>query len=303
MKWLMAAMVLAPLSTAAQQRSDEDFHFENPAPAFPAGDGPRVCIDEAHHNFHTAEGRYAPFAALLRGDGYEVTRFTSSLTGDALTGCDLLVVANPLGEANVDDWDYPHPSAFTKDEMRDLMLWVWGGGRFLLFADHAPIAGAARDLAAVFGVVMLDVYVDGTPGGPDVFRVADGTLQPHAIIEGRGAPERVDSVTTFTGQAFQITQGWQPLLVFGPDAIARINASQTFQRVAFRDSPSFSVAGWVHGAVREWDSGRVVFLGEAAMCSAQVSGPERNPMGMNHPNAPQDAQFCLNVVRWLTGVL
>ena len=49
--------------------------------------------------------------------------------------------------------------------------------------------------------------------------------------------------------------------------------------------------------------GRVVFLGEAAMFSAQVSGPERNPMGMNDPRAPQDAQFCLNVVRWLTGVL
>ncbi|MCH7766830.1 MAG: hypothetical protein IH916_09770, partial [Acidobacteria bacterium] len=44
-------------------------------------------------------------------------------------------------------------------------------------------------------------------------------------------------------------------------------------------------------------------LGEAAMCTAQVSGPERRPMGMNHPKAPQNAQFCLNVVRWLSGLL
>jgi hypothetical protein len=155
----------------------------------------------------------------------------------------------------------------------------------------------------VFGVVMLDVYVDGTPGGADVFRIGDGTMQPHAIVEGRGAHEHVDSVTTFTGQAFQITPGWQPLLVFGPDAVAGISLTQAFQRGGSRDFPSFSVGGWVQGAAREWDSGRVVFLGEAAMCSAQVSGPERNPMGMNHPAAPQDAQFCLSVVRWLTGVL
>jgi len=39
------------------------------------------------------------------------------------------------------------------------------------------------------------------------------------------------------------------------------------------------------------------------MCSAQVSGPDRNPVGMNHPLAPQNAQFCLSAARWLTGVL
>jgi hypothetical protein len=46
-----------------------------------------------------------------------------------------------------------------------------------------------------------------------------------------------------------------------------------------------------------------VFLGEAAMCSAQLAGPQRGPMGMNHPWAPQNPQFCLNTVRWLTRVL
>ncbi len=108
---------------------------------------------------------------------------------------------------------------------------------------------------------------------------------------------------TFTGQAVQITQGREPLLVFGPEAKPRISLSQSFRQGSFAEWPEFSVAGWVHAAVREWDRGRVVFLGEAAMCSAQVSGAERNPMGMNHPLAPQNAQFCLNVVHWLTGVL
>ena len=79
--------------------------------------------------------------------------------------------------------------------------------------------------------------------------------------------------------------------------------NKRFKPISLAAWPSFSVGGWVHGAAREWERGRVVFLGEAAMCSAQVSGPNRNPMGMNHPRAPQDAQFCINVVRWLTGVL
>ncbi len=296
------ALVLLPLYVAAQQVSDESFQFHNPRPAFAAGEGPQVCIDEGHYNFHTASGRYKPFAELLRGDGYSVEGFARDFTPEGLAGCTLLVVANPLAEENQSDWTYPHPSAFTKDEIRDLMAWVRGGGRLLLFADHAPIAGAARDLGAVFGIVMIDAYVDAGPG-PDQFRIADGTLLSHSISRGRYPAERVDSVMTFTGQAIQITQGWEPLLIFGPEATARISLPQSFQQGAFADWPQFSVAGWVHGAAREWDEGRVVFLGEAAMCSAQVSGPERNPMGMNDPQAPQDAQFCLNVVRWLTGVL
>ena len=50
-------------------------------------------------------------------------------------------------------------------------------------------------------------------------------------------------------------------------------------------------------------AGRAAFFGEAAMFSAQVSGPNRNPMGMNAPSAEQNYQFVLNVLHWLTGLL
>jgi len=36
------------------------------------------------------------------------------------------------------------------------------------------------------------------------------------------------------------------------------------------------------------------------MFTAQVD--EEGPMGMNHPEARQNAQFVLNVLHWLTGV-
>ena len=297
------AIFLLTIPVWAQQVGDAGFRFENKNPAYAQDKGPAVCIDEAHNNFHTAEGRYKPFAELLRGDGYTVKRFTNSFSQQTLTGCSILVIANPIGEENADDWSYPHPSAFTRDELRELMLWVRGGGSLLLFADHAPIPGAAGDLGAVFGVMMADAYADAVPGKPDDFRLEDGTLKPHPILAGRRETEKVDSVRTFTGQAFQITEDWQPLLVFGAGAVARISLSQAFQRQPRGQWPSFSVAGWAHGAARRWDEGRVVFLGEAAMCSAQVSGPNKTPMGMNHPDAEQNPQFCLNTVHWLDGLL
>jgi len=299
---IASALIFAPLIVCAQQVSDDSFHLDNPRPAFSTGAGPRVCVDQAHYNFHTADGRYRPFAELLRGDGYIVAGFGEPFSAETLADCALLVIANPLAEENEIDWTYPHPSAFSKDEIREVMRWVREGGNLLLFADHAPIAGAARDLGAVLGLMMIDAYVDGGPGR-DEFRTADGTLQSHPILDGRAGAETVETVMTFTGQAVQITEGWEPLLIFGSEAKAMISLPQSFQEESRADWPKFSVGGWVHGAVREWDAGRLVFLGEAAMCSAQVSGPNRTPMGMNDPGASGNAQFCLNTVRWLTGVL
>ncbi len=50
------------------QRADTGFNVSVARPAF-TGWHPRVAIDEAHNNFHTAEGRYKPFADLMSNDG------------------------------------------------------------------------------------------------------------------------------------------------------------------------------------------------------------------------------------------
>lgn len=289
----MTAHVFAG-SCAAQQQGDTGFRYENPAPRYSSGEGPVVCIDEAHYNFHTADGRYAPFASLLRTDGFRVAGSSDLFRAETLAACDVMVVANALAASNDGDWTYPHPSAFAREEILAVLAWIQEGGRFLMFADHAPFPGAARDLGAVLGLFMADVYADGGPGsGPDVFRMSDGTLHDHPMLAGA-----IDSVTTFTGQAIRTTDGWEPLLTFGPDAIARFHPRQIFQDEAQGSWPSFPIPGWTHGATRELGEGRVVFLGEAAMCSAQVYG-EGQRMGMNHPGAPQNALFCLSAVRWL----
>jgi hypothetical protein len=45
-----------------------------------------------------------------------------------------------------------------------------------------------------------------------------------------------------------------------------------------------------------------VFLGEAAMLSAQLAGPNQMKFGMNRPGI-DNRQLALNIVHWLSGVL
>ncbi len=47
--------------------------------------------------------------------------------------------------------------------------------------------------------------------------------------------------------------------------------------------------------------GRLAVFGEAAMFSAQLSGPDRRPMGMNAPVARDNYRYVLNILHWLSG--
>jgi len=53
----------------------------------------------------------------------------------------------------------------------------------------------------------------------------------------------------------------------------------------------------------KFGKGRLAVFGEAAMFTAQVSGNSKRKMGMNHPAAKQNAQFFLNVIHWLDGLI
>lgn len=51
----------------------------------------------------------------------------------------------------------------------------------------------------------------------------------------------------------------------------------------------------------KYGKGRIVIFGEAAMFTAQLQG--KNKMGMNTKSASQNAQFLLNTLHWLNGIL
>jgi len=289
-------------------RQVPDIKYNPPieSPAYAQDSGPVVAIDEAHFNFHTMEGRYQPFAELLRRDGYIVWPLTSEFSIKNLEGVRILVVANALAERNhkEQDWSLPTPSAFSDEEIRSVHRWVEKGGALLLIADHMPWPGAAEKLAAAFGIRMNNGFAlkEGSEDSTLVFRRSEGSLADHPISDGRSTTERIDSVASFVGSAFQVDErkNAQPLLILESDVVSFMPT------VAWQfapHTPRIPVGGWYQGAVLHCGEGRVAVFGEAAMFSAQLRGRKREPMGMNHPTAAENFQFVLNVAHWLSELL
>jgi hypothetical protein len=277
----------------AQQVPDLRYRPPVPRPAYESGKGPRVAVDEAHHNFHTAEGRYKPFAELLRRDGYRVDALRQPFRAESLKGVDVLVISNALHQHNARDWSPPNPSAFTKDETAAVHRWVEKGGSLFLIADHAPFPGAASDLAKAFGVEFSTgrAAAGHWKRGPETFDYETG-LKESTITRGRSDAEKVTKVATFTGSAFRVPNHATPVLVFGAK-------SESFERKAGgKDVHRVPIEGWCQGAVMKVGKGRVAVFGEAAMFSAQRAG--RESMGMNAPEAGQNHQLLLNVMHWLS---
>ena len=275
-------------------------------PTYASGNGPIVLIDEAHNNFHTASGRYRPFAKLLEADGFVVRPNAARFDSTSLAVGRVLVIANAVSPQNKDDWRWPSHSAFTSSEIAAVASWVRRGGSLLLIADHQPFAGAADSLGNALGVYFANGFAippaGGRRPGEIVFRRGEGLVR-HAITDGRTAAQRVDSVVSFTGSAFRLARS-----VEHPGEIMRLPAGTRVRMSVvawqFSDStPEFRGDGMLQGAVYPLGKGRVAVFGEAAMFSAQVTGPERLPMGMNAPYAAGNPQFVLNTLHWLVGSL
>jgi len=319
----LAILAMTATAASAQQVADSAFRYAGPVPAYDIGAGPRVCVDAAHHNFHTLDNRYLAFGTLLRDDGYRVRAYSGEFAPESLSECDIVVISNATAEANAEDRAYPHGSTFTRDEITAVLDWILGGGSLLLIVDHAPWPGANGDLGVLLGAHMLDGYVgmevfgdvdeEALGGAAELYGVPlDGLLESfgkpgglaeHAILEGRNPAEAIHTVTTFTGHAFYPSSQMEPLLVLSPDAWGGAPLNMNLPDAPPEAMPTFPVGGWLQGGAVQVGQGRAVVLGEAAMCTAQLAGPHRVPMGMNNPSAPQNAQFCLNVVHWLSGLL
>ncbi len=307
MRLIIGGILLASLPTitlpitSAQQVADVGYHPPVLQPAYQIGAGPRVVVDDAHHNYHTADGRYRPFAELLRRDGYRVSGLGTKLSGGSLRSVDVLVIVNALNERNADDWSLPTPSAFTCDEIKAVRCWVRCGGSLLLIADHMPFPGAAQEMARAFCIEFSNGYArpgHRQPDKTDTFDFCTG-LCWSAITQGRFSNERVTGVATFTGSAFKPPPGATPVIVFGAES----KSFETTEAPGItEDASEVSIAGWCQGAVFPYCCGRVAVFGEAAMFTAQLAGEEKRPMGMNAPGAEQNHQLLLNVMHWLTRV-
>lgn len=292
-----ALLAVLSLPAQAQQQPDLEFNTTVENPAYKQN-GPRVMFDEAHHNFHTVDGRYKPFVDLVLNDGYRVIRNRQPFTKASLSGYKVLVIANALGAEEADE-EGADTSAFTEEETQAVHDWVKGGGSLLLIADHAPFGGAAAALATRFGVDMSKGYTfdatNSAAGSPSqlIFSRENKLLAVHPITEGRNEEERINLLRSFTGQSLKGPEG--------SVAILSLSDAATDSPLGDAKTP-VTAAGRAQAVALKFGKGRVVVQGEAAMLSAQVAGADKRPMGMNVPGN-DNRQYALNLMRWLSGFL
>jgi hypothetical protein len=303
----LARVVVVP---AAKADVPPTVRIEVDEPSFLAGTGPRIGIDQAHHDFHTIDGMFAPFADAARADGFRVAAHTEPFTAASLADLDVLVISNALAERNDPQtggtWTLPTPSAFTPAEIDALDAWIRDGGRLWLIADHMPFPGAAEALAARLGFRMVNGFAFATDehGKVDPETIqhtrADGMITPgHPITDGRSPDERVEVVRSFTGQAFEAPDDAVVLLRMPAKAVALLPA----EAWKFDEhTPKQDVGGWAVIAAREHDRGRVLVSGEAAMLSARYVRLESGawePVGFHVPEARDNLVLVLDALRWL----
>lgn len=296
---LMWATALCLPSATAQQIADPEFKTAVENPSY-TKHFPRVLFDEAHENFHTTEGRYKPFADLINSDGYQVVRNRKPFDKGSLANFKILVIANALGAEDIDDEGADRP-AFTEEECDAVRDWVRSGGALLLIADHAPFGAAAENLAKRFGVEFSKGFTFDTQNhvkdrlSPSTLHYSreNKLLLDHPITRGRTAGETVNNVFAFTGQSLKGPEQSFPFLKLGDTARDKVSRDST---------TDVSAAGRAQGIAFKFGKGRVVVLGEAAMLSAQVVGPDKRPMGMNVPGN-DNRQLALNIMHWLSGIL
>jgi len=290
-------LVLTLVTTAlAQQSADPHFDARVNKPTF-TKNFPRVLFDEVHFNFDTTNNRYKPFADLLFNDGYHIAVNRQQFTKTSLATHKILVIVNPLGVEDMDDEGADSP-AFTPAECEVVNDWVRGGGALLFIVDHAPFASAAEILAKQLGVDMSKSETTDAANSDKEFNLPsvivysreNHQLAESAITNGRNDAERVNRVIVFSGQSLKGPQGSEAFLKLADGAVNEI------------DGKSASAAGRAQGIAFRLGKGRVVVLGDAAMLSAQVTGSDNQPIGMNVPNI-DNRQLALNIMHWLSGIL
>ena len=288
-------LLVCAVGSVAQQIPDPNFDATVARPAY-TKKHPRVLFDEAHNNFHTAGGRYKAFADLVTNDGYHVVPNTRKFSGDTLAGYDILVIANPLGAPVEGGFAAANKPAFTEAECEAVRDWVNRGGSLLLIADHYPVGAAAGNLAKVFGVDMSNAYTDDPANydpqlGQILFSRSNKLLLDHAITRGRNEAERINRIVTFTGQSLAGPKGSVVLLKLADTAVDAIPPDR---------KTTVSAAGRAQGLALKLGKGRVVVLGEAAMLTAQLAGPEKAPFGGLGIKTIDNRQLALNIMHWLS---
>lgn len=279
--------------------NDPAFDASVDHPAYPAGTGPRILLDKAHHNFFVQWGFIDPFRDLATADGFQPVTGDEPFTPEYLAGFDIVVIITALPFDFTTRLEVTTEVTFTDAELTALHDWVDAGGSLLVFSEHAPFDQAINPLLQRFGIsssvgtIADPEHYDQELGrdGWIVYSGENGLLnRDHPIVRGRHEGESVSRLITFGGSSLTGTD-YTSLFRLAPSAENRQHPTGVGP-IGMGQSQSL---------VGAYGKGRVAAFGDSngftAMRFAEPDGSSK-ALGMN--SAGYDWKpFVLNVLRWL----
>jgi hypothetical protein len=197
-----------------------------------SGSRTHILLDEAHHNlFAAAAGGYRSFVRLVTEEGFSVTTNSAPFSAGRLATTDILLITNPNGAgAAAADRRTRARSVHTDAEVDVVQQWIAAGGALLLVTDHYPAGASARILAQRLGVHLSAGWTDdsshrrtlptyGPVFGYLLFSRAASLIGDHPIMNGRDRSERIETVSTTTGESIEGPPGSIALLPLSPTAL------------------------------------------------------------------------------------
>ena len=130
--------------------NDIQFISEVEEPTYIKGEGPRILLDGAHHNFFIQWDFIAPFSDLAKADGYQTIVDSLKFTPDYLERFDIVMIITALPFDFTTKNEVTDEITFTKEELNSLYDWVNKGGSLLVFSEHAPFDQAINPLLNTF---------------------------------------------------------------------------------------------------------------------------------------------------------
>lgn len=294
MRKLILMLIWLPFTCFSQeQEADHDYVPIVKKPLFENNQGPLLLIDAGHNNFHKPDDKFAAFAKVATATGFRLQTLEGSIKTETLHGVKVLVIANALNEKNVGNWQLPVHQAFAAEEVEVVRKWVSEGGSLFLIADHMPFAGAVEALAGSLGYTMYNGFAMAGPGRKyDIFTFDNDMLKHTSLTDARSA---IDTIITYTGQAFKIPEKATSILSF--DSKYKILMPEVAWQFS-KDMKMINADGLSQLAYSNYGSGKVVVSGEAAMFTAQkVSGVVKFGLNSDMPN--DNLELLQNILEWL----
>ncbi|MCX2719178.1 hypothetical protein [Lentiprolixibacter aurantiacus] len=280
--------------------NDTGFNSDVAEPTYARGEGPKILLDGAHHNFFIQWDFFVPFSDLATADGYQTIVDSLNFTPDYLERFDIVMIITALPFDFTTKNEVTDESTFSEEELNSLYDWVNKGGSLLVFSEHAPFDQAINPLLNKFGITSsVGTTIDTTFYDKDIGRTGwiefsrkNGLLNgEHPITQGRNPSARIKRLLTFGGSGLS-GEGYSNIL----------KLSESSENVMHSTGVGPVGKGNSQGLAGTVGKGKVVAFGDSNGFTAMVfdlGDGIKQAAGMNLKGYDWK-QFVLNTLYWLS---